>query len=337
MSGAGVGGAPKDLQPAETLRFSTGVLPERERIEVFCDFFARRVMRVHAEPLVRESFYAEVQLRALPGLGFVSMRQSAAKLGRTKELVSDGDDSIILTRFSIGALQRHLGREAVMEAGDLAVCPSAEIGGATLPAESKGICLVVPRTPIGSMLRSPDDWFARPVSRRSPALQLLMRYLDNLTEESATATPALQQLVVAHVHDLVALALGANRDSAELARTRGLRAARLHAIKKDLTENCRGDVRVATIAAHHRLTPRYVQRLFEEEGTTFTEFLRGERLEHARRMLTSPRFAHFRIADIAFESGFGDLSYFHRMFQRRYGISPADLRNQSRDRPYERR
>ena len=35
--------------------------------------------------------------------------------------------------------------------------------------------------------------------------------------------------------------------------------------------------------------------LFENEGMTFTEYVRGERLALAHRMLTEPRYAHEKI------------------------------------------
>jgi AraC-like DNA-binding protein len=33
------------------------------------------------------------------------------------------------------------------------------------------------------------------------------------------------------------------------------------------------------------------------------------------------------ITAIAFDAGFGDLSYFNRTFRRRYGATPSDIRN----------
>jgi AraC-like DNA-binding protein len=43
-------------------------------------------------------------------------------------------------------------------------------------------------------------------------------------------------------------------------------------------------------------------------------------------MLLSPRFAGRRIAEVAYEVGFNDLSYFNRSFRRRFGLSPREVR-----------
>ena len=75
-----------------------------------------------------------------------------------------------------------------------------------------------------------------------------------------------------------------------------------------------------------RVSPRYVQMLFEQEGTTFSQYVVGQRLVRAYRMLTSPLFADWSITSLAFDAGFGDLSYFNRAFRRCYGGTPSEIR-----------
>ena len=54
------------------------------------------------------------------------------------------------------------------------------------------------------------------------------------------------------------------------------------------------------------MTPRYVQMLFDEEGTTFTDFVLRQRLARAHRMLSDPRYAEQKIAALAYNAGFND-------------------------------
>jgi len=138
--------------------------------------------------------------------------------------------------------------------------------------------------------------------------------------------------VASHLTDLVALALGATGDSAEVARGRGLRAARLSAIKADIVANLAGpDLAIAAVAARHGVTPRYVGMLFESEGSSFTDFVLEQRLYRAHRMIADPRHADRMISAIAFASGFGDLSYFNRTFRRRFGMTPSEVRARARN------
>ena len=80
------------------------------------------------------------------------------------------------------------------------------------------------------------------------------------------------------------------------------------------------------VASRQGISPRYIQKLFDLEGTTFTEFVLRERLSRARRMLADLRLAGRTIANIAYDAGFADLSNFNRSFRQQYGVTPSDVR-----------
>jgi len=82
----------------------------------------------------------------------------------------------------------------------------------------------------------------------------------------------------------------------------------------------------AAVAKRQRISDSYIRKLFEGEGTSFSEFVLARRLVRAHRMLTDRRWADRNIAWIAFESGFGDLSHFNRTFKRFYGSPPSEIR-----------
>jgi AraC-like DNA-binding protein len=160
------------------------------------------------------------------------------------------------------------------------------------------------------------------------ALKLLTGYLRALLNEEALSSSEISRIVVAHLFDLIALSLGATRDAAAAAQLDGVRAARLHAIKSDIAArlpDC--SLTIAAIAARQGVTPRYVHKLFESIGTTYTQFVLWQRLERAHRMLQDHRLAERSISSIAYDVGFGDLSYFNRAFRRQYNATPSDIRN----------
>jgi AraC-like DNA-binding protein len=103
------------------------------------------------------------------------------------------------------------------------------------------------------------------------------------------------------------------------------RAAILRAI-----ESRSGDpnLNAVTVAKTLGITPRYVHLLLEDTGKSFTHHVLERRLERATALLRDPRWRYRKIADIAAEAGFADLSYFNRVFRRRYGATPSAVREQ---------
>ena len=160
---------------------------------------------------------------------------------------------------------------------------------------------------------------------------MLKDYVSVLNDEQALVTPSLRLAVDDHLHDLIGLAIGANRDAGELAKGRGVRFARLRAIQTDITRNLtRRDLSVTTVAARHGISPRYIRALFMDAGTTFSDFVLQQRLVRAHNLLSDPRTEPLAISAIAYDSGFGDLSYFNHAFRRRYGGTPSDIRAAAR-------
>jgi len=123
--------------------------------------------------------------------------------------------------------------------------------------------------------------------RESSRCGVLRAYVTGLPDHFDD--PRLGRLAATHVHDLMALALGATKEGGEIARRRSLRVARLEAMKADIVGN--RDLTLDRLAVRHGVSARYVQMLFEEAGVTFSAYLSEQRLDAARQMLRSPRYA----------------------------------------------
>jgi AraC-like DNA-binding protein len=252
----------------------------------------------------------------MPGLGLVSVRRSALRSD-----FADGGDRLMIN-LGAPALAVQAGREVVLEHGDAVALSGADVGRFTTSAAGRIATVEFPDGTLSSLLK---DGGLRRIEAGASPLRLLRSYLNGIGAGNTLSSIALRQLAVAHVHDLAALAVGASREAEEIARGRGIRAARLQAIKSGILERLQCDFTLGEVAARHRLSTRYVRMLFESEGTSFSEFVRDERLKQARRMLLSRNAAGLLISEIAYAVGFNDLSYFNRTFRRRFGVSPREL------------
>jgi AraC-like DNA-binding protein len=316
-------------------RFTTDALPARER--------GAAVRGLHEsgrlpgkleplEPLPNHSVRADFTQWTLPGLGiltgaFAGLRQRAKPQG-----LSAGDDFFLAVNLAGTSTTVQRDREIRLRGGDAFITTRGRDGFTIVrPRQVRFIGLRMPRAALGPFISGPDDGGLRLIPRDSAALALLAKYLDAGVLTETLAAPPLRTVFVTHVYDLAALAVGATRDAAMIAEGRGMRVARLQAMKSDIARNL-GDcaLSAATIAVRHGVSSRYVHKVFESEGMSFAEFVLGQRLARAHRMLTNPRFADCSISSIAFDVGFGDLSYFNRTFRRQYGATPSDIKRSSK-------
>jgi AraC-like DNA-binding protein len=311
------------------VRFSAADHPPRERFHAWRETYGQTLQRLaDIEPLSMRQFHAEATLLRMPRLALMAGRLSASVYHRRRAFVDDVGFSWGLT----SSYQAHqFGRTLDIGRGQAIVLTVAQPASFRVPKLGYYINLRVPVHCLSPLIADLDAAYGRPIPAENPALQLLTRYVGILEEAGTFAFPELRRQAVTHIHDLIALAIGATRDGAEIAKSRGARAARLHAIKEDIANSLdQPDLSVATIAARHRINPRWVQRLFESEGTTFTEYVVAQRLARAHRLLADPLYANQKVSTIALDTGFGDLSYFNRAFRRRYGSTPSELRAAAR-------
>lgn len=303
-----------------SLHFSTCELPPSKRLPALRDLFDQAVrLQIEAEP----GRAVEMMMHVAPGLRRAKMLSSfTARLARPAQMLGDGEDTICLMMKASGHMAvTQNQREGIPDVGDGVLLVYREPASLQF-LDATYVSIRVPFSAIAPLTKHAAAAAAQCIPGHTEALSLLRAYVANLPER--ITDPQLSRLSATHVYDLIALAIGATNDGREIANQRGVRAARIEAIKHALIQNAA--LSLDQLAARQGVSPRYVQMLFEETGTTYSEFVLERRLEAARGMLESPRYAAWSITAIALEAGFGDISYFNRCFKRRYLMTPTDLR-----------
>jgi AraC-like DNA-binding protein len=88
--------------------------------------------------------------------------------------------------------------------------------------------------------------------------------------------------------------------------------------------NLKENIPVAKVAKECGLSNSRFMHLFKQEtDTTFSEYIRGQRLKEAQRLLVE---TDLKIVDIAYVAGFSGQSYFGAMFKDYTGMSPNSYR-----------
>ncbi|WP_178130733.1 AraC family transcriptional regulator [Reyranella sp. CPCC 100927] len=175
------------------------------------------------------------------------------------------------------------------------------------------------------LVRRPHD--ATGLLHSRPTLHLLDHYLAGLETLEAAPEPALLHSIGVHLLDLFAAVLGPTSDAREVIAARGVQAARVQTVLAAMDRHFNQPLfTVGTLAAKLGVSRRYVHRLLERTGRTFSQHVLDRRLRYAHALLSDPHVASWRIIDIAGTAGFDDISYFNRQFRARFGETPTSVR-----------
>lgn len=315
-----------------TISFSSEDLPERDRLSNWREVSGRTMMLVDMEPLAETPFRCDASISVMPGLAIGCLSTTPNRITRTQQLAIDGNDDLLFVIPEHGQLHtstRH--RDVMIGPAQGLLMSSAEPSTNLVPSMAKFISLAIPVATLTPLLADFDGALKGDVAMQAVPFRLLTVYLRQLMADSAQMSSSLLQLAATHIHDLVAMSLGAVNDAAAVAADRGVRAARLQAVKADIHAHLGSSaLSLTAVAARQGISTGYVRKLLDENGTSFTTFVLASRLQRAHRMLRDPRTQHVPISAVAYSVGFGDLSYFNRAFRRAYGMTPSDARAESR-------
>lgn len=309
------------------LRFCARDYPAVDRRAVLQENFCRGVLNIDWSPLGEELDF-EIESRWVSDVA-ITRGYNSAHVATNHDCSRDRDDFLLVWATSGGAVT-HLGRE-VESANSLAFLSSGEKMRVQQTNRVQHGTVRLPRNLLQSLLPNAEDLLCRPISKKSEIFRLLDGYVGLLFSSDRLSDPVAAQLAADHLCELVANVARGQTTSSEIGEIGGVRAARLSAIKHWTVRRLHEpELSVGSAAAAHRLSERYVQMLFKAEHSSFSDFVRAERLALARRRLTNPGLLHQPISVIALDVGFSDISHFNRSFRAAYGQTPSEVREEAR-------
>lgn len=307
--------------------FSTETHPERDRMAFFHEVVARHIAGRTFNAVAETRIKAEIKaLTLLEGVTVATGSYSPIIGLRTRELLRDGRDDYLLTVHTHDhEVSVDGGRPMLIPAGNLMLISEAMRSQFQLPATVVKV-LSLQRSRLQSLVPRIDMEAFHQVPAVADGMPLLTGYADILRTAPPQGDVA-RGVAAGHLYDLVALVLDAFVSGGATRNGTGLRAARLDLVKREIQRHLQdADFGIEDAARSQGISPRYIQRLFEAKGTTFSEFLRDSRLDLAFERLRLAAPGESSITMLAYDCGFQDLSSFNRSFRRRYGATPSDIR-----------
>jgi AraC-like DNA-binding protein len=288
----------------------------------------RSFCRLDVRPAEQDYIDCHNEFARVHSVVIATPKGGSARFARTRDLLDDGCDDLVLisaTRGTVRVTQKS--KTIDLAAGQMCLTEMNVVGAADLNSSGGFTTARFPRRLLLQVAPSAERQLAQPLGHQRGLSAMIERYFRLCNEVAPDLDIPGQKAAEQHLADLVGLLLGTSREQAGLIGQSGLSAARLELMKAAILKNLdRCDLAIESVARANALSGRQAQRLFAASGTTFSEFVLEQRLLLARRLLLQESGRDRKVSDIAYTAGFNDLSYFHRSFRKRFGMTPADMR-----------
>jgi AraC-like DNA-binding protein len=285
------------------------------------DNLAQAFVRLESELLDESPFVGAIQQSETGPIRISRVTASPNSVHRRRKHINEANDDVVfvnLQTFGIGVTRQH-GREIRTAPFDIATADTMypfDIGHAS---RFSLFSITVPRRdmPIDLLkegcLHLSQSRIGRDIAR------MIANYSALTLDPQSNA--AAGEIFGKHIIDLLTIAVSERRGWDAAARKVEIDIELLQDfVRQNFRDPC---LSAASVAGAFGISERYVHKLFAKAGQTFSEYVCAIRLEQCALALGDAAWRSRSIADIAYEAGFSDLSYFNRRFKSRFGDTPS--------------
>ncbi|MEU8378577.1 helix-turn-helix domain-containing protein [Streptosporangium sp. NPDC048865] len=306
-------------------------LPARERFAFWRETVASTVVPLDVGSDHADEFQATMQVLNLGAVQISAHTHSPIHVHRTARLIRRSDPEhyqvTLVRRGTITAAQA--GRNTTVGPGDLLLHDTWRPLHGTHSDHSRvgGVQIVVPRELLPLRPDLVGQVCAVRLQGRKGVGALLRQFLVQVVRNADTYRPTdtgrLGGVCIDLLTALLAHHLEADRMVPHESHQRTL-LLRIHThIERSLGDP---ELSPGKIAAAHHISLRSLHRLFAEQGSTVSEWIRTRRLEQCHRELASAEHRHLPIRAIAARWGYIHPGNFTRAFRAAYGLNPDEYR-----------
>jgi AraC family transcriptional activator of tynA and feaB len=298
-----------------------------ERYELWREAICRTFVTLQPEVSNLSAFAAEIRTVSVAGLQLSNVKARAQIVQRRRDDIRrSSTDRLYLIRQISGNCSIHsdLG-VARMAQGDWVLVDPHLPYALNFEGDFHQHCVQIPQWWLRQRVADERQlMIGQCIASEMPIARILGATVDQLIEAGDCRE---SQVSVCEVFvDVLVRSLNAIAKSGELRLADERQAAAR--VFNYIAQNYRDEyVSPSTAADALGCSVRYVHKVCAMSGVTFSRLLAGARLSEAARLLSDGAPSGVRISDIAFQSGFSDLSHFCRSFKLRYGVSASEYRH----------
>ncbi len=311
----------------DLLRFTTESYAEVERLRAWGEALGRLGLRSDTVP-ARRALHGSIKSRTSASGFELSVLASVAQ---TLELKASAADNLLIALNIDGEATLLVdGVREPVAANDIVYLSSREPASLTFASDFRAFVVRVPRAAVSARLLAQASARAGRIAGEAGIGHVFAGFLQSIAESVETlSADELRPLELALAEFLVASLAGHEREGSFNGLTSS-QAAIFSRVRRIIEARLGDpDISLAQIAKEERVSPRYLQKLFETTGQSFSTHLRSRRLERCRADLVDPLYEKMSISDICFRWGFNDPAHFSRVFREQYQASPRTFRHEA--------
>ncbi len=313
------------------LLIDTGVAPPRESFDFWREAASHVLHPLRLRHRTGRPFWGRLWGYEVGAVKVLRIEAAQSAASRTPATIAAFDPELlelaVQMRGSCCVTQEH--RVAVMRPGDISTYETSRPYTVQADAPFDRILLMIPKCLLRPHTERICKQTAVRISSEDGLAGLLVPFVRQVVSGLDRGSLRADDLSVGE--SLLDLVRGLYLERTHLADGSGYRSRTELLLRiKAFIEASLGDPQLTPerIAGASFVSVRYLHKLFEGEGTSVCEWIRGRRLDRCRRDLCDPLLGEETILTIATRWGLTDSAHFSRLFRAAYGSSPSEFRRE---------
>lgn len=302
--------------------FSTASVPSHATLSKWRDFMAEVYYSVDVKPRDDSRVRGELQESKVGPIGISRFAADQQRVFRYAEAAQHDHAENFVFIFPVcrQLYFEQRGQSGFVLPGSAALLNSAEYYEAACPDGFENLTLKIPCATLRSRIPQIDDLCGKLELAHPAITRSVVGMASPLLSLETPLTPGQEDGLAHSIIDLLTLMLnhGERLDVRPPAAAISLQRVKTY-MQNNLSEH---ELSPAIVAKNCNMSVRYLHKLFAGAETTFGKVLMDMRLEQARRLIHSDRFASTTLQQIAFACGFSNQSHFSTAFKARFGVTP---------------
>lgn len=315
------------LQNSAALYFSTKDVEAKDSFAYWKDMVCNHVINVDCEKSHSDAdFNGRLRVESYGDVVLSEMHSQACRFIRNPEHIQKAKNDFILVTLRLDSKARKTldAKTFNITSGDISIYHGTRPSRLHVNDNVDALIYQFPINNLYKFIKHPEDLHGSLISNKAQLGKLISNYMLTLAAEVGRIAPTAAPDIFDNFLQLLFLGLSSDKQNDMQAEC--VQLPLRTQIKDYITLNLANPLLSPEyIARNFRISLRYLYNLFENDDATLCQFIMNERLTFANKRLLqeSPTRS---ISEIAFDSGFNNISHFCKIFKKRYNITPSEFR-----------